>query len=58
MLILEGLLVMFVFMDVYGPPGLFVPILIGLLVYGIEALGINTGFPRCSLWKMALVYQG
>lgn len=45
LLILEGLLVTFAMMDMYGPPGLFAAVMVGLLAYGVEALGVNTGFP-------------
>ncbi len=45
LLILEGLLVLFAIMDVYALPGLIAGVLVALLAYGIEALGVNTGFP-------------
>jgi uncharacterized membrane protein len=45
LLILEGLLVVFAIMDIYALFGLIACVLVGLLAYGIEALGVNTGFP-------------
>lgn len=32
-------------MDEYGPPGLFAALVIAFFSYGVEALGVNAGFP-------------
>lgn len=45
LLLLEGLLVVFAIMDVYALLGLIAIVLVALLAYGMEALGVNTGFP-------------
>ncbi|GAC1621948.1 MAG: carotenoid biosynthesis protein [Ktedonobacteraceae bacterium] len=43
--IIEGVLLTFALMDEYGPFGLFAVLLIAVVAYGIEALGVATGFP-------------
>jgi len=45
LLILEGLMVTVALMDEYGPRGLFAALVIAFFSYGVEALGVNTGFP-------------
>ncbi len=45
LLILEGLLMAFAIMDMYALLGLIAVLFTGLFAYGIEALGVNTGFP-------------
>src|SRR2546421_4908417 len=45
LLILEGTILTVALMDEYGPPGLLAAIVIALFSYGIEALGVGTGFP-------------
>ena len=45
LLILEGTMVTVAFMDEYGPRGLLAALFIALFSYGIEALGVHTGFP-------------
>jgi uncharacterized membrane protein len=45
LLILEGLLMAIAIIDMYALLGLIAVLVTGLLAYGIEALGANTGFP-------------
>lgn len=45
LLILEGTMLAVALMDEYGPAGLFVAVLVVVLAYGVEALGVATGFP-------------
>jgi uncharacterized membrane protein len=45
LLILEGTMLTVALMDVYGPRGLLSALFIALFSYGIEALGVRTGFP-------------
>ena len=45
LLILEGAMLAAALMDQYGPRGLLAVLVIGLLAYGVEALGVGTGFP-------------
>jgi uncharacterized membrane protein len=45
LLILEGVLITVAMMDLYGPTGLLAALFVGLFAYGIEALGVHTGFP-------------
>ncbi|MDQ6643289.1 MAG: carotenoid biosynthesis protein [Chloroflexota bacterium] len=45
LLILEGLMVTVALMDEYGPRGLFAALVIAFFSYGVEAVGVNTGFP-------------
>jgi len=45
LLILEGTMLTVALMDEYGPRGLFAAIVIALFSYGIEVLGVGTGFP-------------
>ncbi len=49
LLILEGLLMAFAIMDMYALLGLIAVLFTGLFAYGIEALGVNTGFPLGSI---------
>ena len=45
LLILQGTMLTIALMDEYGPSGLFAALLIAILAYGVEALGVATGFP-------------
>lgn len=45
LLILEGVMVTVAWMDEYGPRGLFASLVIALFSYGVETLGVQTGFP-------------
>ncbi len=45
LLILEGIMVTVAWMDEYGPRGLFASLVIALFSYGVETLGVHTGFP-------------
>ena len=45
LLILEGVMVTVAWMDEYGPRGLFASLVIALFSYGVETLGVRTGFP-------------
>ncbi|TMD68377.1 MAG: carotenoid biosynthesis protein [Chloroflexi bacterium] len=45
LLILEGVMVTVAWMDEYGPRGLFASLVIALFSYGVETLGVHTGFP-------------
>jgi len=45
LLILEGTLLAVAMMDEYGPRGLLAVLVIALFAYGVEALGVATGFP-------------
>jgi uncharacterized membrane protein len=45
LLILEGTMLAVALMDQYGPYGLLAVLAIAVLAYGVEALGVGTGFP-------------
>ena len=45
LLILEGVMLTVAWMDEYGPPALLAALVIAFFSYGVEALGVNTGFP-------------
>ena len=45
LLILEGVMLTVAWMDEYGPPALFAALVIAFFSYGVEALGVNSGFP-------------
>src|SRR6266566_4841258 len=45
LLILEGTMLAVALMDQYGPFGLLAVLAIAVLAYGVEALGVGTGFP-------------